>query len=157
MEQAVRRADWHTRWGQHYLPSLLCAHRFQVCNNFKDASVQRYGGAVFDTLRDVADGIFNDLPAPTPSRTATSLSTFAPSCGAQAGAAVPAAPVSMAVYNCRTNGCFRGDGAVLLADGAATTKRVDAIKRGDRVRTASGGVARVDAIKRGDRVRTASG
>ena len=71
MEQAVRRADGHTRWGQHYLPSLLCAHRFQVCNNFKDASVQRYGGAVFDALRDVADCIFNDLPAPTPSRTGT--------------------------------------------------------------------------------------
>eukprot|EP00490_Sorites_sp_Unknown_P010266 CAMPEP_0114690536 /NCGR_PEP_ID=MMETSP0191-20121206/65822_1 /TAXON_ID=126664 /ORGANISM="Sorites sp." /LENGTH=231 /DNA_ID=CAMNT_0001980609 /DNA_START=25 /DNA_END=717 /DNA_ORIENTATION=- len=56
------------KWGRHYLPSLMFAHRRQMCNNFKDPGVQHYGGEMFQTLRDEADEKFNLLPPPQPSR-----------------------------------------------------------------------------------------
>merc|ERR1712232_1163471 len=56
--ESLSREDWYTKWGQHYLPSLMFAHLTQQCNNFKDAGVQAYGGALFQTTRDQADDIF---------------------------------------------------------------------------------------------------
>lgn len=54
------------KWGKHYLPSLMFAHRRQMCNNFKDPGVQHYGGDMFKDLRDEADDKFNQLPPPEP-------------------------------------------------------------------------------------------
>merc|ERR1719253_967395 len=65
--ESFSRQDWYDKWGIHYLPSLMCAHLSQQCNNFKDAGVQHYGGDLFDELRDIADSIFCGLPPPTPS------------------------------------------------------------------------------------------
>eukprot|EP00435_Cladocopium_sp_Y103_P022022 s1511_g5.t1 len=56
------------KWGRHYLPSLMFAHRRQMCNNFKDPGVQHYGGEMFQALRDEADEKFNQLPPPEPTR-----------------------------------------------------------------------------------------
>jgi hypothetical protein len=67
--EALSRKDWFDKWGIHYLPSIMFAHRLQLCNNFKDPGVQHYGGKLFSEIRDVADDVFNSLPAPTPSRT----------------------------------------------------------------------------------------
>ncbi len=64
--EALSREDWYKKWGMHYLPSLMFAHRTQQCNNFKDAGVQAYGGDLFQSLRDKADDIFLSLPAPQP-------------------------------------------------------------------------------------------
>lgn len=65
--EACSREDWYDKWGIHYLPSLMCAHLAQQCNNFKDPGVQHYGGDLFGELRDKADDIFCGLPPPTPS------------------------------------------------------------------------------------------
>lgn len=64
--EALSREDWYKKWGIHYLPSLMFAHRTQQCNNFKDAGVQTYGGDLFQNIRDKADDIFLSLPAPQP-------------------------------------------------------------------------------------------
>jgi uncharacterized protein YegL len=55
------------RWGKHFIPSLLNAHTYQACNNFKDPGLQDFGGLLFKTIRDRADGIVNELPPPKPS------------------------------------------------------------------------------------------
>merc|ERR1719192_3133729 len=65
--EALSREDWYQKWGIHYLPSLMFAHLSQQCNNFKDAGVQRYGGELFQSIRDKADEIFLALPPPKPS------------------------------------------------------------------------------------------
>merc|ERR1719464_1425993 len=62
--EAFSREDWFTKWGVHFLPSLVCAHAAQQCNNFKDPGVQQYGGDLFQNLRDEADDTFLHLPAP---------------------------------------------------------------------------------------------
>merc|ERR1712072_827716 len=65
--EAVSKKEYFTKWGRHYLPSLMFAHRLQQCNNFKDPGVQGYGGPLFQDIRDVSDDIFNKLPVPKPS------------------------------------------------------------------------------------------
>jgi len=102
--EAFSREDWFTKWGLHFLPSLLCAHAAQQCNNFKDPGVQHYGGELFHNLRDEAEDIFLGLPAPQPTlrraATAPTQPTQAPTAAAgSAMIAVAAAPVRFAVAN----------------------------------------------------------
>merc|ERR1712187_117334 len=87
--EALSRHDWFGKWGIHYLPSIMFAHRLQLCNNFKDPGVQHYGGKLFSEIRDVADDVFNSLPAPTPSVTRSTIRT---------------APLNMSAYN----NCYGG-------------------------------------------------
>jgi len=91
--EALQRPEWYTKWGIHYLPSLMCAHLLQQCNNFKDPGVQQYGGNVFKAIQEQADEIFCKLPAPTPSIRRAPVAA-APSAH-HGGGAAPVAPVSM--------------------------------------------------------------
>merc|ERR1712151_829681 len=84
--EALSRPDWFSKWGVHYIPSLMFAHRLQQCNNFKDPGVQCYGGKLFSEIRDEADDVFNRLPPPKPSV-------------APRRSHVVTAPVSMSAYN----------------------------------------------------------
>ncbi|CAJ1446243.1 unnamed protein product [Effrenium voratum] len=63
---AVEGPAAFTKWGRHYLPSLMFAHRRQMCNNFKDPGVQNYGGDMFQDIQSHADDMFNQLPPPEP-------------------------------------------------------------------------------------------
>merc|ERR1711879_864828 len=86
--EAFSRSEYYSKWGVHYLPSILFAHQMQQCNNFKDPSVQMYGGVLFEKIRDNADEEFNNLPPPKSSR----VSGYA-HYGGSVGP--PPAPVSM--------------------------------------------------------------
>lgn len=116
--EALSREEWYMKWGVHYLPSLLSAHRSQQRNNFKDPGVQHYGGELFDDLLDKADEVFCGLeapkpqprPPPPPATPAAASSVSAPRGMAAAAAAAPgavarAAPVvSMSAYYDRCAG-----------------------------------------------------
>merc|ERR1712070_665067 len=86
--EALSKTDFYTKWGRHYLPSLVFAHKLEMCNNFKDPGVQNYGGDLFKANQDMADAAFNELPAPKPSVASRSSGYSAP-------------VVSMAAYNDR--------------------------------------------------------
>lgn len=58
------------KWGKHFLPSIVCANLRQQCNNFKDFSVQLFGGSVFSKIRDAGEAVFLKLPPPKPSAAA---------------------------------------------------------------------------------------
>lgn len=113
--EAVSREEWYTKWGIHYLPSLMFAHLSQQCNNFKDAGVQGYGGDLFGEIRDKADEIFLALPPPKPSvrRPAPSAaptqaySSFGAGSGSMLGfgsSARPPSPVNMSAFYDRCAG-----------------------------------------------------
>lgn len=123
--EALSKDRFFKKWGKHYLPSLVGAHRLQQCNNFKDPGVQHYGGALFAALRDVAEANFLKVPPPTPSIRKR------PANHSHGLNHAPARPVNMnAYYNCG-GGCFTGDSLILCPNG--TTKRVDKLKAGDQV------------------------
>ena len=112
---------YFSQWGAHWLRSNVRAHELQVCNNFKDPGVQLYGGAMFHTLQDEINQVFNSLPAPVPSGRAEHGIT---------------APRSLSVYNNSDNPCFAGHCLVLLGSGSSIPLR--SLVKGDTVWTDSG-------------------
>ena len=133
MQEALSRPDWWLRWGRHWLRSFGSAHCRQECNNFKDASVQGYGGALFETERDFADAVFLRLPPPTPSITTRPGQTRTQI-------------TSMGRYHDSSRPCFHAGSAVALANG--THVLIRDLAKGDRVATAGGGEAKVRCVVR---------
>jgi len=126
--EALSKSEYYTKWGVHYLPSLMRAHQLQQCNNFKDPGIQHYGGKLFRTLRDEIDDIFIKLPPPKP--------TFPLTRTDHAQGFTFVAPVtSMRVYHSNSNPCFAGDCVVDMANGSK--KLVSRIQKGDRVASSS--------------------
>jgi len=138
--EAFSKREWFTKWGAHYLRSIVFAHRLQQCNNFKDPGVQHYGGKLFQDLRDKADDEFCNLPAPQPTAVLRATSTL--SLGALAsGPHVPAVPVAMAAYHDASAGCIAGFSLVRLTSGEEV--RIGDLRRGDEVAALDGGTAEV--------------
>lgn len=128
--EALSRDDYFTKWGVHYLPSLVNAHLLQMCNNFKDPGIQLYGGKLFQKLRDHADEVFNRLPPPAPKP--SPYASYASSYGGNNFSNFTYAPVSsMSVYNSSANPCFHGNAVVQMADGSF--KNVKDVAKGDLV------------------------
>jgi len=116
--QAFSCQDWFNKWGRHYILSVIKAHTYQQCNNFKDPGVQFYGGDLFFSLRDEADTIFCNLPPPEPSIRRQSRSVTRP----------VSQPVSMSAYHNSSGGCFGGDSIVHMKNGF---KKVSEIHKDD--------------------------
>jgi len=153
---AFATAENWDRWGRHYLPSVLCAHRLQQCNNFKDPGVQLYGGSTFAEVRDAADEAFNKLPPPNvtpakyrylgggkvvgnPTYQAELLAVDGPSGRQQS-------TLDMAVFNDRNAGCIDGTCEVQLASGER--RCVSCLRRGDVVECGAGRQAEVVCVAR---------
>lgn len=142
--EALSREEWYTKWGTHYLPSLMFAHLTQQCNNFKDASVQNFGGELFETVRDKADEIFLNLPPPIPTAVKPAPT---PSTTCVPAPAARSMPVNMAAYHNPYSGCFAGGCDVLLADG--TTREASKIEKGDKLQSPEDGtVSKVVCVVR---------
>jgi len=132
--EAISREDWYRKWGRHYMPSLMFAHKLQQCNNFKDPGVQHYGGDLFKEIRDAADAMFDKLAAPKPSIRRMSNASFV------------APPVSMAAYNDRFAGCIAGECMVSVANGSKC--RLDALTKGAILQTVGGQAAELVCLIR---------
>ncbi len=116
----------YQKWGRFYLEMLASAHANQECYNFKDSSIQSYGGPIFKKYVAEFDDLYNSIPAPQPSK-ATHRTTHVS---------------SMSSLNRADNGCFDGDSQVRYLDfqnGSAQvkTKKVSNIRKGDYVFTGS--------------------
>jgi Hint-domain/VWA / Hh protein intein-like len=116
--------SYYNKWGRHYLPSVIYAHQYQTCNNFKDPGVQHYGKVLFNQCRDLADELFTNLPPPVPTHSSYSRNSY------------NAAPANMSAYNNANNGCFAGDCLVEMAD--KTFQMVKQVKSGDYLSTPEG-------------------
>lgn len=73
VRMALSQPKFYARWGKHYLPSLECAHATQQCNSFKDAGPLLYAASspLFIACRDALDTAFDTIPAPKPSKKAS--------------------------------------------------------------------------------------
>lgn len=114
---SVSKKEWWSRWGFHYIGSLLSAYESQTCNNFKDPGVQnkRFCGPFVTELRDKGEEIFMSLPPPVaPTRMRwgrSSISSYV--------TGLNRSTVSMRRYHDRdAGGCFTGGSVVRLIDGS---------------------------------------
>jgi uncharacterized protein YegL len=116
--------NYYNKWGKNYIKSFISAHYNERCNNFKDTSVQNYGGNLFNKIKDEIDDIFTNLPAPAPSnsyndqyvdnsKSYNRQQTFAQS------------------FNNCNNGCFHESSIVLMDNN--NTKLIKDISKGDYV------------------------
>ncbi|KAF9768332.1 hypothetical protein IL306_014400 [Fusarium sp. DS 682] len=129
VSMAIESKEYFQRWGCHFLPSLLNAHTRQVCNSFKDPGPLQYGtdSPLFISCRDALDQIFDNLPAPEPSRHVQAR-------GGRSGSSFT--PVSMSSYRNSSGVCFSGSTDVALASGR--TVQIRKLRRGMKVRTPRG-------------------
>lgn len=146
--KAVSSQDWYTRWGRDHLLSFSKSHLLQRCANFKDSSLQEYGGPLFKTIQEEANKIFCSLPPPKPSCDGTSQpvrghnTPVNQSVHHQPSRAHAAS--SMSMYLNIHGGCFDGNGLVTMADGQ--NKHVQDLRRGDQIISFNGMVAVVQAL-----------
>jgi len=147
--EAFSKFEWYQKWGRHYIPSVQFAHRVQQCNNFKDPSVQHYGGELFHNIRDEADDIFDKLPAPAPKERVSAYSGSTSRGGYGGGGHSPprAAAVSMSAYNDRYGVCIDAASMARLV-GTGGLRAVGDLRKGDRVAAPGGAVAEVVCVVR---------
>jgi len=135
----------YVRWGKHYILSLSNAHTFQACNNFKDPGLQFYGGLLFKTIRDRADGNVNELPPPKPSGFVGGYSRYG-------GSSAPTKPISRAqmqqVYNNPNGGCMdtKSSFVSVVCNGKLEHIRLGDLKAGDVVQTHTDEEDTVEAV-----------
>ncbi|CUG91155.1 Hypothetical protein, putative, partial [Bodo saltans] len=127
----------YKKWGVHFLPSIVRATLMQQCNNFKDHSVQLYGGELFKKLQGDGEKVFTKIAPPKPKNIPVPAAKRLGGT-ATAAAAAPAAPVNMTRYYNRGGGCVLGGCLVALAGGrhvpAACVSPGDTLVSGATVR-----------------------
>ena len=121
---AVSKLEYYNKWGKNYIYSLSSANKQQRCNNFKDKSIAKFGGELFNEQRDIADEIFSNMSAPIPSRHVVN---------ADGKKAVDPLTFRMSSYNNATSGCFHENSFVYLKDGS--TKKCSEVVKGDEIFT----------------------
>jgi len=108
------------RWGEKYLPSLQNAHFTEETNNFKDSSIQHYGGDFFQRLQEKFEKIFIGLPDLKPKNIPAVV----------VANAVPLAYNSLSFYD-RAGTCV--DGNCLLKMGNGEEKFIKDVLKGEVV------------------------
>ena len=143
IEKAMAKSEWFKNWGEHYLRSVINAHKSQTCNNFKDSGVQVYGGNLFRTIQSMTENLFLTIAPPNPSvRKLKHGRRGSPDFSATRSCPVP--PASMSRFYAASAGCFHGSCRVLLADGSYLP--LPKLRRGDVVKTKGGTTACVRCL-----------
>jgi len=147
------RPEKYKTWGKHYLATLPQMLRLERRSNFRDLALQGFGRdaagreAFFEELSGAAETCFAQLAPPKPSNIERNKRKAA---AASAAAASAAALRQLPDEFMRGGGCFAPDALVVcvdpLAGGRQAYVRIDELKAGALVRTASGGTARVRCI-----------
>jgi len=125
--KAFSNEEWLHRWGIHYLKYFNRSHELQICSNYKDSSLQLYGGELFKELRTEIEDIFSTIPIPQPSRSST-----------------PFTGNFQQTFYTASGPCFDGNGLVRMAD--RPDVRVKDIKKGHLILNSDGNVAKVVCV-----------
>ena len=127
------RKDYYSKWGRHYLYSLVDAYKSELCNNFKDKGIQNFTGELFETIRDKVDSIYNDLPAPKPDIVHRSQGYRGGGGGRVSATRSLPPPMTMQTYNTSSNPCCAHGSKIKLSDNSY--KNVEDIVKGEKVKT----------------------
>ena len=138
----------HT-WGKYYIPSLMFAYQQCDCLNFKDASVQMYGGNYFKELRESIENRFvNEIPIPKPCCKPYDKPVKAVYTQADGTRNVPVKSreprTNMSQYNNVSGGCFTGDTQIHINESESIN--ISDIKKGDTVLTVNKQLTKVICV-----------
>jgi len=124
--QSIENTNYN-RWGKNYIYSFSETHKDKRCNNFKDASIQSYGGELFNKIVDNLNDIYDNLPAPIPSNSINSNVD-----SNRTRSSVRNTPINFSQsFNSQNNGCFHGNTNIIMAD--YNIKKIKDIIKGDKL------------------------
>lgn len=124
---------YYNSWGKNYIYSFISALFEERCNNFKDFSIQKYGGVLFKRLKDNFDDIFSNLPPPIPSS-----NIFNNDCNSNSS--ISSQQFSQ-TFNNPNAGCFHPDSVVIMSD--YTTKKISNLKKNDKILDKDGNISSI--------------
>lgn len=134
--QAINLTNYK-RWGENYINSFRETHKDCRCNNFKDNSIQNYGGKLFKNIVENLNDLYDNLPAPVPSNkvyndygatrgTGGTGSTR----GTGGTGGTPVINFSQS-FNSQDNGCFHENTNIIMHDYSII--KIKNIKKGDKL------------------------
>ena len=127
--------NYYNKWGKNYIKSFASAHYDERCNNFKDISVQKYGGKLFNKIKDNIDDVYTNLSPPIPSNTYNDQyidnTTNKKEMFSQS-------------FNNSNNGCFHESSRVLMNNNKS--KLIKDINKGDSVISNNGYISKVICV-----------
>lgn len=115
--KALLSSEYYESWGKPYLMYFKRSHELSVCSNFKDESLQSYGGKLFQNVRSDIETIFQKIPPPKPNSKQMSIGIIA------------------SFYN-PSGPCIDGNGQTIMADN--TNKLIKDLVKGDQIKTKHG-------------------
>lgn len=126
--KAASNYDYYTKWGQHYLRSLLRSYKLEMTFNFKDLAPQHFKTEYFTKYQDLIEQIFLGIEAPK----ASLLDQYTRNgiISHQTATTYISGTLNRSFYNV-SGGCFTGGWRVNMSNG--TTLPVSAIKPGYKV------------------------
>ena len=124
--QSIENTNYN-RWGKNYINSFRETHKDKRCNNFKDASIQLYGGELFNKIVNNLNDIYDNLPAPVPSNNVNNNVD-----SNRTRSSTRNTPINFSQsFNSQNNGCFHGNTNVIMND--YNIKKIKDIKKGDQL------------------------
>lgn len=142
---SLEKAKYMQKWGKHQYRQLLRSLNMQIKTNFRDYSLDNFGGELFNQVSDDADDIYNSMDPPKPSLSellnkqaplVQSAQQFAALLNQQRIQAAPQDNAQAAVESDnddRYGGCFAGECTVRMRDGS--NKLVKNLEKGDQIAT----------------------
>ena len=119
--------QYFSKWGKNYINSFKDAHSQERCNNFKDQSIQQYGGKLFQNMKDKIDDIYTNMPPPKPSNNVNEIKV--------------SKQEFKTMFNNVEGGCFHPSSQVLMAGNHF--KSIYNIVKGDKILDSKGNITSV--------------
>jgi hypothetical protein len=117
---------YFSKWGQHYLYSVLSAYQNNFCLNFKDNGVQHFKTKNFELIQQFIENIFVKMEPPQPTGIDYNSSGCRP-------VHVTSQMFTQSFYN-QNGGCFTGDSLIKVVENKEEKYiRVDKIVPGSKV------------------------
>jgi hypothetical protein len=132
---------FYNKWGKNYINSFREAHSQERCNNFKDKSIQLYGGKLFKEMKDKIDDIYTNMPPPKPSNVFNENTGRVITGMTGTTAPIVSATQFTRMFNNMNGGCFHPNTVVLMVGN--TYKPIHEIIKGDQVLDIKGNIADV--------------
>jgi Mg-chelatase subunit ChlD len=133
--KAVSTPEWFKKWGLSHCLYLISSHLRRFNANFKDPSIQNYGGNIFEQNRTDCENIFCTLQPPKPSiQTNNDNNNYNYQSNNR-----------MAQVCCNYDaGCFTGDSEIVMKSGCI--KKVNELMPGDELQSWNGKTAKIKCI-----------
>jgi len=124
------KEQYFSKWGKNYINSFKDAHSQERCNNFKDKSIQQYGGKLFQNMKDKIDDIYINMPPPKPSNKVNEVKI--------------SKQEFTTMFNNVAGGCFHPSSQVLTINNSF--KQIDKIVKGDKLIDSKGNINTVVCV-----------